>query len=212
MILAQQPPVVRDRPVFVVTTRGGRHLFGVHRADRRDLYTSYVLGFDRAEHAQALAKGLEAYRRAHGEFPPRDLSVADMDLARHDHEAIEDLAHVGVDEVPLAELLWRLRGTAIVLSLLTAVETGQDEFSFTWRDVRPDGEWRQAAVARLDALLRDSRRTWSPGRRMADAAQAAAAAADVPALLPKPRRPQLVGRVLGALCRLARRLPHNTDV
>ena len=187
---------VAPRPsarVFVVTTRRGRHLFGVHRADSSDMYTSYVLGFDRNEHAMALAKGLEAYRRANGQFPPRDLTEGGMDLPGCDLRGAETMTHVAVDELPLPDLIWRLRGTGIVLSLLTAVDDDPEDITFRWQDVRPDCE---DSVQRLNAVLLESEALWGPPERLA---------AGLPGLLPKPRRPVVVERVLEALCKLAKR-------
>lgn len=203
-------PVPRPatRPVFVVTTRGGRHLFGVHRADERDQYTSYILGFDRNEHAMALAKGLEAYRRATGRFPPRDLTIADMDLTGHNPAAVKAMEHVAVDQMQLPDLLWRLRGTGIVLSLLTAVNGDggdEDDWSFRWEDIRSDPHWPRTSVQRLNQVLRGDKTVVQSAEHEQ---QAVDGGGEVPALQPRPAWPgtsAIIGRVLAALCELARR-------
>lgn len=175
------PHPAPQRHVYAVTTHRGRHLFGVHRADRNQCYTSYVLGFDRAEHAIAVAKGLEAYRRAHGRFPPRDLCVDDMDLSGQDHGSVDDaMRHVAVDAVRLSELVERLDGTGIVLSLLTQVSPDDEEdYTFMWTDVDCSPRCQSAAASRLNALL--SLRGDEPPPPVGGGGD------EVPALLPKPR-------------------------
>lgn len=181
-----------QRHVYAVTTHRGRHLFGVHRADHNQNYTSYVLGFDRQEHALAIAKGLEAYRRAHGRFPPRDLDVDvdDLDLARQDYSEAGDMIHVAVDAMQLSDLMERLRGTGIILSLLSPVEEDDDEddLVFKWTDIESGGSpWHRDTVGRLNSLLPLRGDEPPPAARRG-----------VPALLPKPRWPARprVGRAL----------------
>lgn len=137
-----------QRPVHLITTHRGRHLFGIHRPDDHGLYTSYVLGFHNGGHAQALARGLEAYRRTHGRFPPRDLSIADMELHTQ-HSGDEDMRHVAIDTVPLTDIITRLRGTGIVLSVF--IPTGSSD-SFRWADVQCRAEL-DAVMAKLDAAF-----------------------------------------------------------
>lgn len=170
---ALQPPGQPAPPLYVVTTpRGGggrEHLFGVHRRNRDDSYTSFVLGFWDKKHADELAEGLEAYHRQHARFPPRDVgeltamarSCTDAVVAQCGRARRVDPALVAVQAVALAELLDRLRGTGIVVSILTATD---GEGPFKWRDVHTD-EASEVVRAVLERAVDD-----------------------VPRLLPKPPR------------------------
>lgn len=73
---ATPPPPLR--PVYVVTT--GPTLFGVHRpVPMRAGHTrSHIVGFSEEAHAQAMATSLERYRDTYGQFPPRDIMLADV--------------------------------------------------------------------------------------------------------------------------------------
>lgn len=145
-------------------------MFGIHRVDSRGASTSYVLAFERVDHAMALARGLEAYRRTRGRFPARD-SDAIMELARlPTHEGV--LRHVAVDALTLDDLADRLAGTGIVLSLLTAV--GEDH-GYAWKDMSSDDQ--AARVARLNAAWYGASNAIVPFAR------------GCPALLPKPAWP-----------------------
>lgn len=169
------------RPVYVVTTQGGKHLFGLHRNNARGVSTSYVLGFHENAHALALAKGLEAYRRSHGHFPPRDLTVEDMGLRSQNVEAVEAFSFVAVDAMGLTELAEKLSGTGIQLSLLTPVGK-ESEWTFRWTDI--DCNRRAATtVQRLNDLMRH---TAAPAAR---ARAGLPARGKVPALAPKPAWP-----------------------
>lgn len=125
------------RNVYVITTPNA-HLFGIHRrrplSDGIDETTSHVLGFQELGHAVAMAAGLEAHRDTHGCFPRRDLSISEMNLsASLARQAPPQLTHVSVEQVELDDLLERLSGTSIVLSLLRSAADNK----LTWHDVHP---------------------------------------------------------------------------
>lgn len=155
------------RTVHVVTRGCGDRparppsLFGIHRTSYEES-TSYVLAFERVEHAMAIARGLEAYRRHHGVFPSRD-STAIAELGELEpHRG--PMQHVAVDAVDLMDLADRLRGTGIVLSLLAGT---------CWKDLLEDDPgWR---LAKLNAA-------WQ-------ATADGTAFRDGPQLLPKPSWP-----------------------
>lgn len=175
-----QPPASTAIPtpsLFVVSVAADQQLFGVHRADADAPYTTYVLGFRARRHAEALAAGLEAYRAAHGVFPPRDLSDIDgaveLDLTGLDLESGYSDGLLRVEDVTLPAMLQRLRGTGIVLSVLST--DGEEDGTFEFRDVRPDAS-APAVAAALDRL-------WTAGATGADDPPAADQT-----LLPKPLR------------------------
>lgn len=138
-------------------------LFGIHRCSgSTGESTAYVLAFERVEHAMAIARGLESYRRQHGTFPCRDSeSIAELSEAQPYGGPMQ---HVAVDAMDLGELANRLCGTGIVLSLLAGT---------AWRDVLVDDP--TSRVAKLNAA-------W-------EAAADGTAFRDGPQLLPKPYWP-----------------------
>lgn len=144
-------------------------LFGIHRPDASGPCTSHVLGFQRVEHALALARGLEAYRRQHGTFPARD-SLSIMQLTKV--EAFRGpMQYVAVDAMDINHLTARLHGSGIVLSLLLAL--GDDKY--VWSDLGGGAASNAAAVTRLNELWHLPVETeQQPG---------------VPRLLPKPKWP-----------------------
>jgi hypothetical protein len=166
------------RPVYVVTTRGGAHLFGVHRANSKGTSTSHVLGFHDNAHAIALARGLEAYRREHGHFPPRDNGVQNMGLQSLDLAGIGEFQHVAVDALALSDLAVRLAGTGIVLSLLQAVGK-EEEFTFRWTDIECNSARKETVVKRLNETM--GKDAWP-----APSGRARPGLAREPALLPRP--------------------------
>ena len=157
-------PPPPPHPIYVVTTppadQHRHHLFGVHRPGPRDQYTSYVLGFQEARHAQTIAESLETYHRLHGRFPPRDLAVAALDLmspgsgktAGGGGEKLE-LRSVCVRAVELADLLQRLKGSGIVVTLMTCDPWEGSHTGFTSRDVPSDAS-TTAVVEALNSIWR----------------------------------------------------------
>lgn len=127
----------RAASVYVITTPStpASHLFGIHRpCGGGDTTTSHVLGFQELNHAVSMAAGLEAHHDTHGCFPRRDLSIADMNLsAALAKQAPAELTHVAVEKVEMDDLLQRLSGTGIVLSVLRPAA----EHKLTWNDVLP---------------------------------------------------------------------------
>lgn len=127
---ARVPPPAGQPRVFVITTPGSSpaapassvthqpHLFGVHFHDKRTQeYTSHVFGFTDGQHARLVAKGLESYYRRHGTFPPRDRRPRFLELRGMDPGV--QLEHVEVLEMGMPDLLHRLQGSGITVSLLT---------------------------------------------------------------------------------------------
>jgi len=177
---------VRRQSVYVVTTPApalipapARQLFGVHRRGKEDLYSSHVLGFTDEAHAVVVAKSLETYHRQHGRFPSRDLVANGLCMETVDSQI--DLCHVGVERVCLADLLQRLRGTGIAVTLLTALHDpdatpASPRMSFKCRDVRPDHT--------VTAVVRHLNRTWED--QLACPAKATQLTVPVPDLLPRP--------------------------
>lgn len=136
-------------PVYVVTTTRHRTLFGLHRpcgVSRDDASNTYVLGFKASLHAEALAKSLQTYKARHGTFPRREVPVHDMNLPPGVNADIE-LKDVHVHMVELDDLMDRLRGTDIRVSVLTHVDESEG-LRFKWKDVHPD----QGARAVTDML------------------------------------------------------------
>lgn len=130
------PRPAASKSVYVITTPNT--LFGIHRrrpfSDAMEETTSHVLGFQELSHAVAMAAGLEAHHDIHGCFPRRDLSIADMNLsAELARKAPAQLTHVAVEQVELDDLMERLSGTGIVVSLLRP----DGPHKLTWNDVHP---------------------------------------------------------------------------
>lgn len=153
-----------DQQVFVVTTKPlgapSPHMFGVHRPDRQDQYTSYILGFCQEEHARALATGLDNFFERFGEFPERDASSPDFAADDKDQFASASqrrLTRVQVESLPMSELLVKLQGTGIVLSVLAPADDGGPAVVFKWSNVRISATPCQI-IGRLDRNWRLSRR------------------------------------------------------
>ncbi len=176
----------RQQQVFVVTTPAN-HLFGVHRLTREGHSQSCVFGFLERQQADLIARSLESYHLQHGTFPPRDLAaerVALVDSLRPSDLALRDLR---VQPLALPDLLYRLRGTGIVVTLLSldTANGSSKTVAFRCQDVYTD----TSASSVLGTLDRAWSRTECDVRRE-DA---------LPGLLPKPRRPVGVeGKLLAA--------------
>lgn len=147
----------QNQDVYLVTTttapqslpRNHKHLFGVHRCDQEGLYTSHVFCFKEELHAELIAKALQTHHSRHGDFPARDLSPSSssstggfrcMDgLDAGGLDPSIELTHVEIQREKLSELLHRLRGTGIVVSLLTgAGSEATGRLLFKCRDVRTE--------------------------------------------------------------------------
>lgn len=192
---------LRQQPVFVVTTlsKGAPrpHLFGVHSRDKaKDHYQSRVFGFTDREHAVRVAKGLETYHRHHGCFPPRDRKPKDMQLRGIDPDI--QLEAVRVEEVMMRDLLHRLQGSGIMLSVLKRdTDTPGSSWIFEVKDV-PTNQTTGCVVAALN-------RTWHAGDKpkyvkykdlnnhagVKTVGGVLTLVDGVPMLLPKPRWPPL---------------------
>lgn len=134
--------------VFVITTRGlpaapaspathQPHLFGVHFRDKRTQeYRSHVFGFTDGQHARLVAKGLETYYRRHGTFPPRDTRPRFLELRGVDPGV--QLENVAVQEVAMPDLLHRLQGSGIAVSLLTRDDETGGKHRFQARTLTTD--------------------------------------------------------------------------
>lgn len=177
----------RQQPVYVVTTPAGeapKHLFGVHRpvAPQSDIYQSHVLGFRSEHHAELLARSLESYYLKHGCFPPRDMPTATrfLDSLVPCHTPCKNVA---VERMDLPELLVRLRGTGIVVTLVTPA----GERKLSCEDVRA-GATYLATVSNLN-------RAWAETASQQSLPSGTGSAMDLPKLLPqlklqpKPRWP-----------------------
>lgn len=139
MVLRSSIQSLRARPaqpVYVVTTPN-KHLFGVHRHNKEDQYQSFVFGFRDEHHARLIARSLESYYLRHGTFPPRDLSVAQMNLTELVSSDVQ-LCNVSVEQLHLADLLDRLKGTGIVVTVLSKDDEFPEHMAFKCRDVRAD--------------------------------------------------------------------------
>lgn len=119
-----------DEPgVYVIgsTTNDG-DFFACHQND-----TTYVLCFDTLLHADAISYSLETYHVRHGAFPNRDATLDGMNLGTPMFDI--DRRRVTVRHVPLTDLLLRVRGTGIVLSILARTDV---DGTFVWKDVWGD--------------------------------------------------------------------------
>ena len=188
------------RPVHVITT-DTNDLFGVHRLHPCDgTPSSFVMAFKDRDAAEAMALGLESHYRLHGAFPCRDLGQLHEQL--RDCVAAYDINEpsraVWVDTTDLTLLLERLRGTRIVVTLVSRRAdddwdgAGVREGTFQWRDVLADEVAPPGMrVPHLNRLFYDMKAYDPPARTRPAPATAAAAAttAAVPKLLPKPRWP-----------------------
>lgn len=156
--------------VHVLSTNGRRELFGMHRPDAQGEYSTFVLGFKKRDHAEALARGLDTYYARHGSFPPRDLAVGDLELHVEEEEAAAP-RRVSVDAMTVWELLRRLSGSG-VHNVSVLVDVGPPEAQ--WWDLQPDAH-RLAVLRALDSNF--SMDIDEP---------------DQPRLLPKPTRPDAI--------------------
>lgn len=177
---------LRHQQVYVVTTPR-RQLFGIHRLSPQDeLYTSHVLGFSDESHALLIAKSLESHYQKHGAFPKRDLAAPHLHLDGVDVSI--QLSHVAVESVQLADLLQRLRGTGIVVSLLSRMHVADepDRLAFKCRDVRTE-----CTTASVVGVLN---RTWGTHRQrpltpVYHTYESLYGGLKLPSLMPKPTWP-----------------------
>lgn len=184
--------------VYVVSTDAD-DVFAVHRLDpRKDTYSTRVLAFREREPAAALATGLEAYRRVHGGYPPRDQGIRGMNLL----QAMETFGAtaeppppkvVRVRAVGVDHLVDRFRGTGVMLTLLShagaAARVFDDKFGEEpvdeWAEPPVDGfEWENVPVDQGAWTVVDSLDRSFYGEGNLDGSHPEA----VPCLLPKPRR------------------------
>lgn len=158
-------PLGPQQQVYVVTTTAAppastKQLFGVHRQRSPDeCFATYVFGFKEQRHAEIVARSLDNYHKKHGTFPSRDIDAIahQVDLvappppaaAEDDDQAPQQGGSVSVDAVALSDLLLRVRGTGITITLLSRDEARPDRLTFTCKDVRADTTL-SAVVSRLN--------------------------------------------------------------
>lgn len=133
-------------PCRVYVLERQRRLFGAHcpvrwRAAERAIegpsppegpseYRSHVFGFSDPRHARLMAAALDGHYRRHGRFPESDVGVPGPDTlfrALRPEDARLDVvepASLDIVELSLSELLLRLRGTGVVVTLLHPTEGG----------------------------------------------------------------------------------------
>lgn len=137
--------------VHVVSTNGRRELFGMHRRDAQGEYATFILGFKKRDHAEALARVLDSYHARHGSFPPRDQAMGDLELHLDDGDGSSALRQVSVDTVTVWELMGRLSGSGVgTLSVLVSVDPGGDGKNAQWWDLQPSAH-RLAVLRALDS-------------------------------------------------------------
>lgn len=86
--------------------------------------TSMVAVFMREDDAAALARGLEAYRREHGRYPPREFArqtkrltwLRDLQLVEAAAGGVDEVA--SVTEMPLSDVMAMLKGSGAYCRLL----------------------------------------------------------------------------------------------
>lgn len=177
----------RQHPrVFVVTTPAN-HLFGVHRHTREGNYQSCVFGFRDRQQADSIARSLESHYAEHGAFPSRDLTAEGLKIMESLRPSDIALRELSVLPLPLPDLLRRLRGTGIVVTLLS-YEAPEGGGAFRCQDVYTDAS-TSSVVGNLNRAWH--RTTTASHRHDADA----------PSLLPKPvwRGPARPGLLMPAL-------------
>ena len=180
--------------VFVVSTPAN-HLFGVHRHTREGHYQSCVFGFRDRQHADLIARSLESYYLEHGTFPPRDLTAEWKPLVQSLRASDVTLENLRVEPHHLPHLLRRLRGTGIVVTLLS-LDPPAGGGAFRCQDVYTDTSaasmvenlnrvWHRAPCddpIRPTYYTLDSPPTFDDG----DGARGVRGVRGVPLLLPKP--------------------------